>query len=46
MRPEGQVDEPGDFPLLMDPCVSLPCIITMRIIGSALTGPFAARMPG
>ena len=52
-RPEGeeacarlQVDGEGGFPLLMSPCVTLSCIIIMRIIGSALTGPIAARMPG
>ena len=39
------VDGPWRFPLLIGSCVSL-CITIMRIIGSALTGPLAARMPG
>ncbi len=43
-RPE--VDGEGGFPLLMTPCVLPSCITIMCIIGSALTGPLAARMPG
>jgi hypothetical protein len=41
-----EVDGEGDLPLLMSPCVLRSCIIIMRIIGSAPTGPLAARMPG
>lgn len=41
----GRVDGPGGFSILMVPCVP-PCITIMRIIGSAQTGPLAARMPG
>ncbi len=42
----GCVDAQARFPLLIEPCVSAPSIIIMRIIGSAPTGPLAARMPG